>query len=100
MYTIKVNFLSHLAKFIGTRVVSVNLDEPPTVAKLLAALQAEFGSKFTDHFMKDGELAQELIVLLINGLNLKQCTRDGQDPLDVRLKDTDDVTFIVQFGGG
>ncbi len=100
MPTIKVNFLSHLAKFIGTRVASVHLDNPPTVAKLIAALQAEFGGKFTDHFMKDGELAQELVVLLINGLNLKQCTRDGQDPLDVRLKESDDVTFIVQFGGG
>ncbi len=100
MYTIKVNFLSHLAKFIGTRVATVSIDEPPTVAKLLASLQTEFGSKFTDHFMKDGEVAQELVVLLINGLNLKQCVRDGQDPLGVRLKESDDVTFIVQFGGG
>jgi len=98
--TIKVNFLSHLAKFIGTRVASVNLDEPPTVAKLIEALQAKYGNKFTGHFMKDGGLAQEMVVLLINGLNLKQCAKDGQDPHDVQLKDTDDVTFIVQFGGG
>jgi molybdopterin converting factor small subunit len=100
MQTIKVNFLSHLAKFIGTRVVNLDLDDPPTVAKLLAMLQAKFGSKFTDNFMKDGELAQELIVLLINGLNLKQCAREGQNPFDVRLKYSDDITFIVQFGGG
>ncbi len=100
MQTIKVNFLSHLAKYIGNRVVSVDLDEPPTVAKLLATLQARFGNKFSDHFMKDGELAHEMIVLLINGLNLKQCAREGQDPLSVLMKETDDVTFIVQFGGG
>lgn len=98
--TVRVNFLSHLAKFIGTRVADVDLDEPPTVANLLQTLQARFGKNFTDNFMKNGELAQELIVLLINGLNLKQCAKEGQNPFDVRIKHSDDVTFIVQFGGG
>ena len=80
MQTVKVNFLSHLAKFIGTRVDSVVLDDPPTVAKLISTLQAKYGNRFTDNFMKNGELAQEMIVLLINGLNLKQCAREGQSP--------------------
>ncbi|MBN2153094.1 MAG: MoaD/ThiS family protein [Candidatus Lokiarchaeota archaeon] len=100
MQTISVNFLGHLARHIGSRVVDVAIDDPPTVANLLSALQARLGSKFSDNFMKDGELEQELVVLLINGLNLKQCAKDGQGPLDVHLKESDDITFIVQFGGG
>lgn len=100
MQTIKVNFLSHLAKFVGTRVATLDFNETPTVARLLARLQSTYGANFTENFMKNGELAHEMITLLINGLNLKQCAMDGQDPHDVVLKESDDITFIVQFGGG
>jgi hypothetical protein len=98
--TLKVNFLSHLAQYIGSRVVNVDLDDPPTVAKLLDRLKITFGSKFTDNFMKDGQLMNEMVVLLINGLNLQQCAGEGRDPLDVHINESDDITFIVQFGGG
>ncbi len=97
---LRIQFLSHLAKYMGGRVVQVEIDEPVTVAKLIEKLVATHGSNFTDNFLKEGKIADEMVVLLVNGLNLKQFSNVYANPMDVQLKETDDIAFIVQFGGG
>ncbi len=98
--TLQIQFLSHLARHVGGRVVQVELDDPATVAQLLDKLVSLHGRRFTDNFLKEGKLSDEMVVLLVNGLNLKQYSEKYANPMDVQLKETDDIAFIVQFGGG
>lgn len=99
MATYKIQFLSHLAKIVGNREITVELEEPATINKLLQKLQATYGEPFTKTFISDGTLS-ESIVMLVNGLNLKQHHEDLSNQMDLYLKPQDDIAFIVPFGGG
>ena len=80
--------------------VHVELDDPVTVASLIGKLKEMFGSKFTDNFMSDERIFNEMIIMLINGFNLKRFAGKHVDPFDARLKETDEITFLMQFEGG
>jgi len=80
--------------------VYVNLGDPTTVAKLIEKLKEMYGNKFSDNFLKNGKLFNEMVILLINGLNLKQFADKYANPMDILLKENDDIVFLVQFGGG
>ncbi|MHA1371161.1 MAG: MoaD/ThiS family protein [Promethearchaeota archaeon] len=97
---LKVEFLSYLARFIGSRKVEVDLREPVTVRALVNKLIELYGDKFTQNFLKNNREFKENIVLLINGLSLPQASKELHDPYLLELKESDDITFIVPFGGG
>lgn len=98
--TITVQFLSHLSRHVGSRNVEVHLDDPPTVRQLLSKLAEMFGNAFTDNFLNDKGGFHDAITFLVNGLNLKQYESKYSDPFFLELAASDDVAFLVQFGGG
>lgn len=98
--TITVSFLSHLASIAGHKTLPVQINGRPTVAALLDTLKTTLGDAFTRYcFTTDGSFSDN-VVMLINGLNLKQLAPVTGDPLSAILSASDDVTFIVPFGGG
>nr|MDO8119584.1 MoaD/ThiS family protein [Candidatus Sigynarchaeota archaeon] len=99
--TVKVQFLSNLCKYVGgSRAVTVSIEGPATVAGLLSRLKEMFGTQFTEHFLNPNGTFHDSIVFLVNGLNLKQYEPKYPDPMLVELNPSDDIVFVVNFGGG
>ncbi|MHA1679847.1 MAG: MoaD/ThiS family protein [Promethearchaeota archaeon] len=97
---IKVEFLSYLAKFMGGRFITIEVGKGTTVGTLLAKLVEEYPVKFESNFLNVDGTLKGSVVLLINGKNLKQYADEFPDPMGVTLDETDEIAFIVPFGGG
>lgn len=96
----KIEFLSYLAKMMGSRFLELEVDEPATIKAMVERLQEEAGEKFVNNFLNDDGTFKGSIVLLVNGLNMHQVTKDIKDPYMLPLSEKDELAFIVPFGGG
>ena len=94
MASIKVEFLSSLAKITDTKEITANIGEKYAVKDLLDDLKERFGKEFEDRFYTNKKL-NSYIIIMVNGDDV----RNAQF-IDTQLKDGDEVLFLPAIAGG
>jgi MoaD family protein len=91
MARIEINYYSTYAKITGKSHEIIEIDEP-TLGNLIDQVRNKYGEKL-DAIMWD-EKAKDLkkgMSVLVNGRNL---------PFDTKLKNSDQVAFLILMAGG
>jgi len=92
---VTVRSILYISKILGSRSISVELDEPATLSTLLDTLANTYGEQFLDKVgNKDGYL-QDTVAVLINGTSVM-----AKDDLQTRLVEDDDVLIMPIIRGG
>lgn len=88
----KVKFFAYLRDFTKTK--EVDMYDCTTVLELLTSLSSKYGSKLKDKLYKNGELSNEIIIL-VNGRHIIHLKG-----INTEIKETDEISIFPVVAGG
>ncbi|MFX0100939.1 MAG: MoaD/ThiS family protein [Candidatus Hodarchaeota archaeon] len=94
MASLKVEFLSSLAKITDTKEITIDIGEKSTIKDLLENLKERFGKEFEGRFYTNGKL-NSYIIILLNGNDVRNAKF-----INTELKEGDNILFLPAIAGG
>jgi len=94
MMTVKIKFLSVLARIAGGEIIE-EIDDGSTLESVLATIQSRSGEEFGNAIYDPEAKLNEYILILVNGTDFRSL-----EGLATTLADGDDIVVLPAIAGG